>query len=42
MTSPIGVLNYETLTLPIEGALHDIVVQVPDADSRARLTAATK
>jgi transcriptional regulator with XRE-family HTH domain len=41
ITSPIGVFNYETLTLPIEGALHGIVVQVPDADSRARLVAAT-
>ena len=38
--SSIGTFRYETLTLPIEGALHGIVVQVPDSQSRARLAEA--
>jgi transcriptional regulator with XRE-family HTH domain len=37
ITSPIGIFNYETLSLPLEGALVGIVVQVPDVQSRARL-----
>jgi transcriptional regulator with XRE-family HTH domain len=39
--SAIGTFRYETLTLPISGAPHGIVVQVPDKASRKRL-AATK
>jgi transcriptional regulator with XRE-family HTH domain len=38
--SPFGRFHYETLTLPIANAAHGIVVQVPDAPSRERLTAA--
>lgn len=37
ITSPIGPFVYEALTLPVPGALHAIVVQVPDEASRERL-----
>jgi len=33
--SPFGAFTYQTLTLPIEGTLHGIVVQVPDESSRS-------
>ncbi len=42
ITSPIGVFNYEALTLPVEATLHGIVVQVPDIESRARLERARR
>jgi hypothetical protein len=42
ITSPIGIFNYEALTLPIEATLHGIVVQVPDVESRARLERAMR
>jgi transcriptional regulator with XRE-family HTH domain len=42
IASPIGTFSYEALTLPIEGALHGIVVQVPDIESRARLAHALR
>jgi transcriptional regulator with XRE-family HTH domain len=35
--SPLGTFSYETLNLPISGALYAIVVQVPDDESRRRL-----
>jgi len=35
--SRLGAFTYETLTLPIEGTLHGIVVQVPDEKSRSVL-----
>lgn len=35
--SPIGTFRYETANLPISGALHSIVVQVPDTASRELL-----
>lgn len=35
--SPVGTFSYETLNLPISGALYAIVVQVPDDASRRRL-----
>ena len=38
--SPIGPFAYETLNLPITGAPHGLVVQVPDTPSRRRLTVA--
>jgi transcriptional regulator with XRE-family HTH domain len=38
--SPIGTFTYETLTLPISGAQHALVIQVPDAESRQRLITA--
>jgi transcriptional regulator with XRE-family HTH domain len=40
IASPIGIFVYETLTLPIDGARHGIVIQVPDLASRARLAQA--
>lgn len=35
--SAIGTFAYATLTLPVSGALHALVIQVPDAQSRQRL-----
>jgi len=32
--SPIGRFRYETLTLPVPGKSHGIVIQVPDSESR--------
>jgi transcriptional regulator with XRE-family HTH domain len=39
--SSIGTFNYQTLDLPIPGAIHGLVVQVPDKPSRERLENAT-
>ncbi len=39
--SSIGTFSYETLNLPIPGALYAIVVQVPDSVSLQRLTRAS-
>jgi transcriptional regulator with XRE-family HTH domain len=39
IASPVGPFTYETLTLTLPGALHGIVVQVPDQGSRERLAA---
>lgn len=36
--SPLGACTYQTLTVPIEGTLHGIVVQVPDENSRSLFT----
>lgn len=33
--SPVGTFNYQTLTLPVDGTLHGIVVQVPEENCRA-------
>lgn len=35
--SSIGTFSYQTLDLPIPGAIHGLVVQVPDKPSRIRL-----
>lgn len=35
--SAVGPFTYQTLTLPVDGTLHGIVIQVPDLNSRALL-----